>query len=263
MPIISSLGALTYNKNSQSMLPGSGFWAAVNGGAPSLTVAPINADLVNCWSTGGYTLEFYAYYNSLTGQSSLAFGNYVQNFSTQWFFSVSSAGSVQFNWVGESNSSCFTNNNVITANTWYNIAITFSSAGGFTTIRMFVNGILTNIARPGTAFGSSVTVISRNYSISDGFIISSPQLYSGVQPAFIDELRVSNTTRYTSTYTLLPTMFTPDIYTQLLCHFTYDINGNPVTPVISDSSYNNYSIGNNLPIGLTPSVTISNTRYKF
>ena len=178
----------------------------------------------------------------------------------QWESSTTSSSS-GYTDISGATSSTYTA--TVTANTWYNIAITFSSAGGFTTIRMFVNGILTNIARPGTAFGSSVTVISRNYSISDGFIISSPQLYSGVQPAFIDELRVSNTTRYTSTYTLLPTMFTPDIYTQLLCHFTYDINGNPVTPVISDSSYNNYSIGNNLPIGLTPSVTISNTRYKF
>ncbi|OAN45777.1 hypothetical protein A6A03_14205, partial [Chloroflexus islandicus] len=115
----------------------------------------------------------------------------------------------------------------LTANTWHHIAVTYDAAG---TARVFVNGA------PSTA----VTV---------GTITAGPDFVLGGVPGYgfiagqIDELRVSNTIRYTAAFTPPSAAFATDANTVAL--FSFNEGSGQVT---TDRSGNNRT----LTLGTTP-----------
>lgn len=92
----------------------------------------------------------------------------------------------------------------ISANTWYHVAAVRSG----TTIKLYLNGTASATTRTvaGTAGNANNVYIG-----TDSGLVSD---YSG----HIDEVRISNTARYTTTFTPSTTAFTNDVNTQLLIH---------------------------------------------
>ena len=94
-------------------------------------------------------------------------------------------------------------NSILTTNTWHHIAISRSG----TSTRMFVNG---------TQVGSTYT--DSNSYIGNPVFIATSYLGASGWNTYIDELRVSNTARYTAAFTPSTEAFTPDANTLLLLH---------------------------------------------
>lgn len=120
--------------------------------------------------------------------------------------------------VGRTNTdwNAISNSTGIVANTWYHIAVSRSG----TTMRIFVNG---------------TQVYSGSNTIS--YVMSSTA-YIGGRPnetyfnGYIDELRISNTARYTSAFTPSATSFINDTNTLLLLH----MNGTNASTFFDDDN---------------------------
>jgi hypothetical protein len=94
----------------------------------------------------------------------------------------------------------------LSLNIWYHIAVSRSG----TSTRMFVNG---------TQVGSTYSDSTNYTSASTGIRIASDQNASGNSVnGYIDEVRASNTARYTANFTPSTTPFTNDANTLLLIH---------------------------------------------
>jgi hypothetical protein len=97
------------------------------------------------------------------------------------------------------------NNNVFTTNTWYHFAVVRSS----NVISMYVNGVDVTNNRAGT---QSAGIGAGNLTI--GGFPNGALFYTG----HMDEIRWSNTARYTSGFTPSTTAFVNDNNTKLLIH---------------------------------------------
>jgi hypothetical protein len=89
--------------------------------------------------------------------------------------------------------------------TWYHVAITRSGS----TFRGFVDG-----TEASSTITSSASILSKDYLCIGGLIEGTTAMLNG----YIDELRVSNTARYTAGFTPSTTAFTNDANTLLLIH---------------------------------------------
>jgi hypothetical protein len=87
-------------------------------------------------------------------------------------------------------------------NTWYHVAV--SKQGN--THRLFINGVLEATGTNSTSINGGILTVGAYGSGSETFV------------GFIDEVRVSNTARYTSTFTPATSAFTNDADTLLLIH---------------------------------------------
>jgi hypothetical protein len=108
-----------------------------------------------------------------------------------------------------------TSSNTHTNNAWNHLAI--SRASGVT--RFFINGVVsTNTYTDTTNYGTTKPlVVGAQYNGTTAFA------------GYIDDFRVSNTARYTSTFTPTTTAFVDDFNTKLL------VNGN--STIVDDASY--------------------------
>jgi len=145
-----------------------------------------------------------------------------------WIFAVDDTTSgVVFYWYDTSNNidTSMETTTVLVANVWSHVAITSDG----TTFRLFINGVLEDSAPAETirtpVAGSSLT-IGANY---DGSLPLN---------GHIDEVRISNTARYTANFTPSTTPFQNDDNTVLLLHMDgtdastvfFDDNGRTTTP---------------------------------
>ena len=98
------------------------------------------------------------------------------------------------------------NNSAILANTWYHVALTRSSG----VWRLFVDGVQDggNYTAAAAVIATDSYLIGRN--INDSFTLH----------GYIDEVRVSNTARYTANFSAPTTPFVSDSNTDFLCHFS-------------------------------------------
>ncbi len=101
----------------------------------------------------------------------------------------------------------------ITANNWYHVAAVFTG----TKVEIFVNG--TSVGSTDVSFDIS------NWSTSYLTLIGKGPDNDGVFNGYIDEVRISNSARYTSNFTPSTSPFIRDSNTKLLLHF--DENGDP------------------------------------
>jgi len=156
------------------------------------------------FGTGNWTIEFWYYPSSASQQGILGFrpqgtnGNYISivaNYPASYQFDFYSAASRIASYA-----------NAFVANTWVNFALCKNN--GNTT--MYVNGTKTgNTYVDGTSYSASRLIIG-----SDDYAAGGTPLNG-----YIDELRISNTARYTGNFTVSNQPFIDDGNTCLLLHF--------------------------------------------
>ena len=93
--------------------------------------------------------------------------------------------------------------NTLTANTWYHYAVSRSG----TTFTAFLNGV-------SVATTTATTTVGQQTTIKIGALADGTNGYTG----YLDELRISNTARYTAGFTPSASAFTNDVNTLLLLH---------------------------------------------
>ena len=222
------------------------------------------ADLITWKATTGYTVEYWIYVPSTATLANLAFGqtdvpwgpgNHDNAGTNYHSFGLSPSLQVQWYYWGSGKFSVGTAASAVTTNSWNNIAMVATTSGVTTTMRIFVNGIQTNV-RLNNAGAYASTYVNTNGVISTGTPYQfGPWSGSNSPAVFIDELRVSNTARYTSNYTPATSEFVSDASTQLLLHF----GGTVGSTTFTDSSGFARTISN----PNSPFVTVSNTQGKF
>ena len=97
-----------------------------------------------------------------------------------------------------------TSSNAMTTSAWNHVAI--SRASG--TTRLFING----------AVSTNTYADTNNYGVTKPLVIGASWVGATAFAGYIDDFRVSNTARYTATFTPSTTAFTNDVDTKLLIH---------------------------------------------
>lgn len=146
---------------------------------------------------GDYTVECWFRANNVSGGKGILGGN----------------DTSPYNALNVSNTTVYWNNpfiqftSGIVANTWYHIAVTRSGS----TVRLFADGV-----EQGSGTNSDTIFASGPGANSEMRI--GRDAFSAYFNGYIDELRISNTARYTSGFTPESTQFTNDANTLLLVH---------------------------------------------
>lgn len=155
------------------------------------------------FGTGDFTAEAWVYRNTATGSHCI--------------FDFRSASA------GNNGILLFTNNNIqyyVGGITRINVTIS-GTAGAWNHVALVRNTGTTNIYLNGTSVGSYVDGQSYVAStVTIGSYYNNTAYFNG----YIDEVRVSNTARYTGTFTPSTTAFTPDQNSILLIHGDTDIS---------------------------------------
>lgn len=152
------------------------------------------------FGTNDFTIEFWARPSILTG-TQVIFDMRTSSNDTAVYLEINASGNVRFFTAG---SYRITSSVAVTVSTWNHIALSRSS--GVT--RLFVNGTLTPTTyTDSNNYGARPLVLGRNFSGSAS--------YQG----YIDELRISNSSRYASTFVPPTGIYQGDANTSLLFHF--------------------------------------------
>ena len=164
----------------------------------------------NDWSfgTGDFTLETWVRFNDSAGSENL-FSQY-QSGSNRWYLSADLTN----NTLGfyDAGSGMDVEQTVVTwvADTWYHVAMVRSSG----TVTYYVNGTAYTV----TGTNPSGNITSNTGSLQIGRYNTGDDLNG-----YLDEIRISNSARYTGAFTPSTTAFTDDSNTKLLIHS--DFNG--------------------------------------
>ncbi len=164
------------------------------------------------FTSGNFTVECWCY---PTEDSSELITNYEYNTNNGWSLGLRSNGRVL--WVSSNGSTGLSvyglsPNNQYTLNAWNHIAITRSG----TTIKCYVNGTEQWTSSSFANIDSSTAGLSigRGYGVSSGLFLDGPQDFGG----YLDEIRISNSVRYTANFTAPTAPFQNDANTVLLMH---------------------------------------------
>jgi hypothetical protein len=152
------------------------------------------------FGTGDFTIEGWVYKNTASGMV---------------LFDTRTSGSSQFSVYVESNgagnlrlfvngSYVLTSSNAVSTGAWVHVALCKSSG----TTRFFINGVVS----------TNTYADSNNYGTSKPITIGASWVGSTAWAGYIDDFRVSNTARYTATFTPTTTAFVNDFNTKLLIH---------------------------------------------
>lgn len=175
---------------------------------------------INQWTN--FTAECWVYY---VGIATIDDGGYpatmgcmeMGDYPMNWSFGADRNGSLRFVYVNGSTWYVITSaNSLITTATWYHIAVVKQG----TAITVYLNG--TSVAT-GT-LAATISTAARPFSIGSYYRIGSN--------SYTDELRLSNTARYTANFTPAGPFYN-DPYTLLLLHFD---GANGSTTILDDNS---------------------------
>jgi len=165
-----------------------------------------NGDLLNIvsdsdlqYGLNAYTLESWVYLDSINAKQQL--------------FNKGSAPSTTFGMyigadnklVGQHGTILFTATTALSAGSWYHVQM---SRDAFNTNRLFVNGVL-----EGTTTATASITNSDALEIGGNGVVPSVSL-----KGYMDEIRVSNICRNTTTFTPSTTAYNSDVYTTILIH---------------------------------------------
>jgi hypothetical protein len=182
-----------------------------------------DTNLINWKATSGYTIEYW-FYNanaSWPGTINPGPGNHDGGGTNYWSFGPSNTGRIEFYYWAPGTNYVTTADNVVTLNSWNYIAAVTTSVGTTTTMSIYVNGTRVQVraatSSGGGTLGNTVT-LTNTWQGSTGtpFLMGA---YSSNKWTnfFFDNLRVSNTARYSGASHTVPTSpFTSDANTQLL-----------------------------------------------
>jgi len=174
-----------------------------DGTGDKLTVAS-SSDFA--FGAGDFTAEAWIYRNTATGAHCI--------------FDFRSASA------GNNGILLFTNNNIqyyVGGATRINVA-TSGTANAWNHVALVRNSGTTNIYLNGTSVGSYVDGQSYTTStVTIGSYFNNTAYFNG----YVDEIRISNTARYTGAFTVPSSAFTPDVSSILLIHGNNDISDDP------------------------------------
>jgi hypothetical protein len=208
-----------------------------------LTVAPGN--YLN-FGTGAFTVEFWLRVPSLPGSGN-TFRLIDQEYTgiVSWYLQLNSNGSLQmFGGTGGSPSSILgTDTGIVAANTWYHVAVTRSG----TDLRIFVNG---------TQRGSNTNSSNFQVNGSDTYnmVFGGARFGAAYLTGWLDEIRISNTARYTTGFTAPSQAFENDNNTRLLIH----ADGADASTTFTDDTVKQFAA--NLPTQATITAAISGSQ---
>lgn len=230
----------------------SGFWSPTYDSNRWLSV-PSTTDLITWKATSGYTVEYWIYNTTQwPGSINPGPGNHDPSGTNYWSFGPGATGQLEFYYWGPGTSWVSTATSVLALDTWYNVCMVATTDGSNnTTISLYINGVRQQVqtGTGGGNFASSQTVSNGVISTGTPFLMGQ---YSTAWRGFVDNLRVSNTARYSgASYALATSPFTSDAQTQLLMIMDGPNGGTTFT----DSSSFNRTVTNNQGL-----VNISNAR---
>ena len=172
--------------------------------------------------TNDFTIECYFHASSFANKGLIDMNKFSTN--AAGVLTLSTSGGGQYIKFQTGSGTDVRSANTLSTNTWYHVAVVRSG----TTITLYLDGVGTT-AETSTSF---------NHSSSNGIAVggyySTGYLFNG----YMDEVRISNSARYTADFTPSTTAFTNDANTKLLIHSNTTDNG--VTFI--DSSSNTHSI---------------------
>jgi hypothetical protein len=175
------------------------------------------------WGTGDFTAECWINPTSISGDPMIlgnSYGTYSST-STLWRLYVNASGGNKLKY-GVANQILLTSTASISTSTWTHIALSRQSG----TSRMYINGV-----QDGTVSDTVNLSGVREFFLGNGFDGTD---WNG----YIDEVRISNTARYTANFTPSTTAFTSDANTVLLIHS----NESSESTTFTDSSSNTHAI---------------------
>jgi hypothetical protein len=171
------------------------------------------------WNTNNWTIEFW-----VRPQTNNSFDMWAGIWGSDsslrnMFFGTNSSLNPAFYYTTSSlSTSNITSNDVLSTNTWYHVALVASTNN----IKIYVDGV------EKAAVGSRPTLNTPTYDFTLGENFSGGDGYNG----HIDEVRISNTARYTSTFTPPTAPFVNDANTLLLLH----MDGTDASTVFEDDN---------------------------
>lgn len=166
-------------------------------------------DVIGLNNASSLTIEYWIRIGSLTsvdnnaGTSNALFNGGATNSTVTWSFGPLRTGNVVF-WAQTPSYQPFTTSGVtLTTNTWYHLALTIDNLA----VKIYVDG---------TQRASGTLSAIPTVNLGAGLVIGQHNNFSF--NGNIDELRVSNTARYTANFTPSTTPFQNDVNTLLLLH---------------------------------------------
>lgn len=215
----------------------------------ALSVAS-TTDLINWKSTNGFTIEYWIYMVSYPGSINPGPGCQDAGGTNYWSFGPAESGRLEFYFWQPGTSYLRTNTGLMNLNTWYNVAAVFSSTSLTNTVAsLYINGVRQQISYNNGAYADTQTLTNNpQYSTGTPFLMG--RYGANRWNAYVDNLRVSNTVRYTgASYSLATSPFTVDAQTQVYLK----MDGTNGQTTFTDSSTFNRTVTNASNI-----VTISN-----
>jgi hypothetical protein len=202
-------------------------------GASYLSV-PDSSDFT--FGSGDFTLECWMYANSIHATQGIQFLNHLSLGTIQGYhFNIDPNGTVRFQPYngGVAGTVALTSSGKFTTGSWHHLAV----VGDGSTIKIYVNGVQ-EASVTASAIGDASTVVKIGTAWTNAAYLNGA----------MDELRISDTTRYTSNFTPSTTPFTDDANTLLLLHFEDDFDdASSYERTITNSSVE-------FPVNITPKV---------
>ena len=161
------------------------------------------------FGSGDFTLEGWVKLNSTGDQYFLSSHGSVAA-SREFYFGLESSTLMFYYYYGSSSESSVSSSWTPSANTWYHVAVCRNGAD----LRLFVDG-----SQLGSTHDISTRYLHNNvYDLLVGALTNTGGSITGSVDGYMDEVRISSTARYTTTFTPSTSEFTDDINTVLLIH---------------------------------------------
>lgn len=206
--------------------------------------------LVTWNATTGFTIEYWCYMTAWPGSINPGPGNHDGAGTNYWSFGPR-GGQVEFYYWDAGQQFFTTAPNTLSLNTWHNIAFVATTSGTTATVSIYVDGVRKQIQWNKTGTYTDTKSVT-NGIVSAGTVFAMGRYGSQRWNGWIDNLRVSNTNRYSgASYTVATAPFTYDSNTQLLIEPTGSV-GSTTIPFQSVSGNGNMTNASNI-------VTIVNT----
>ncbi len=161
------------------------------------------------FGSGDFTLEGWVKLNSTGDQYFLSSHGSVAA-SREFYFGLESSTLMFYYYYGSSSESSVSSSWTPSTNTWYHVAVCRDGAD----LRLFVDG-----SQLGSTHDISTRYLHNNvYDLLVGALTNTGGSITGSVDGYMDEVRISSTARYTTTFTPSTSEFTDDINTVLLIH---------------------------------------------
>jgi hypothetical protein len=190
--------ANTQMSTTQSKFGGSSFTTV--GGVSSYTL--VTPASTFAFGTGDWTIEFW-YYTTAPATNQGLIG--MRPASTNGFYPAIAQNASKLIFYTNNGTRITATANTV-ANTWTSVAFVKNTGN----TKLYINGNQ-----------SGATYVDTNTYLANRCVVGCDDFTLGGNPirGYMDELRISNTARYTGNYTVASSPFTDDTTTLLLCHF--------------------------------------------